>query len=65
MGGPNTLGTFINIIYILILLKNFSENKKITKQFLGITFLCIYIIKLTDLEGAIINFIITIFFLKK
>lgn len=70
MGGPNTLGTFINIIYILILLKGFSENKKITKQFIFITFLCGYIIKLTDSDGAIINFIISIFllivfFLKK
>ncbi|MGL5932159.1 MAG: hypothetical protein ACRCY7_04550 [Cetobacterium sp.] len=53
MGGPNTLGAFINLIYTIIL---FSAERLKNKIQIILTLVCSYMILCTDSQGALLVF---------
>lgn len=60
MAGPNTLGAFVNLVWILLLFRS-DEKNKILK--FGVTLIAFYVIKATDSDGAIIIFILSLWYI--
>ncbi|WP_204689700.1 hypothetical protein, partial [Fusobacterium mortiferum] len=60
MGGPNILGSFINLIWLLLIFKFDDKNNKLK---LLITLITFYIITLTDSDTAIIVFMLSLWYI--
>lgn len=60
MAGPNTLGAFINLVWVLLLFRSNKKNKILK---LGITLIAFYLIKATDSDGAIIIFLLSLWYM--
>lgn len=60
MGGPNILGSFINLIWLLLIFKFDDKNNKLK---LLITLITFYIITLTDSDAAIIVFMLSLWYI--